>query len=183
LNWLWKERNESKKIRIGDICLFTAENRIIMKRSAGLLLYRFKNEIPEFFLVHPGGPFWKNKDIGAWSIPKGEIEENEDHLKAAIREMKEETGISIQISTEKFITLPEVRQNPGKIISAWAAEADFDETSIKSNSFEIEWPPKSAKKQSFPEVDKAGWFSFEEARKRILPGQTGLIEELYKKLK
>ena len=153
-----------------------------MKRSAGLLLYRFKNGTPQYFLVHPGGPFWKKKDIGAWSIPKGEVEENEDHLKAAIREMKEETGISIQISKERFMVLPEVKQNPGKVISAWAAEADFDNSSIKSNSFEIEWPPKSGKKQYFPEVDKAGWFSFEEARKKILPGQTPLLEELQQKI-
>jgi predicted NUDIX family NTP pyrophosphohydrolase len=153
-----------------------------MKRSAGLLLYRFKNGTPQYFLVHPGGPFWKKKDIGAWSIPKGEVEENEDHLKAAIREMKEETGISIQISKERFMVLPEVKQNPGKVISAWAAEADFDNSSIKSNSFEIEWPPKSGKKQYFPEVDKAGWFSFEEARKKILPGQIPLLEKLQQKI-
>ena len=149
-----------------------------MKTSAGLLLYRFKKEVPEFFLVHPGGPFWKNKDIGSWSIPKGEVEENEDYLPAAIREMEEETGITISISKEKFIPLQKVKQNPGKIIFAWAAEADFEPSKIKSNLFEMEWPPKSGKKQSFPEVDKAGWFSFEEARKRILPGQTPLLEEL-----
>lgn len=153
-----------------------------MKRSAGLLLYRFKNGIPEYFLVHPGGPFWKNKDIGAWSIPKGEVEENEDHLQAAIREMKEETGISIRISHENFMALPEVKQNSGKVISAWAAEADFDKLLINSNSFEIEWPPKSGEKQHFPEVDKAGWFSFDEARKKILPGQTPLLEELQQKI-
>lgn len=153
-----------------------------MKRSAGLLLYRFKNGIPEYFLVHPGGPFWKMKDIGAWSIPKGEVEENEDHLQAAIREMKEETGISIRISQENFMVLPEVKQNSGKVISAWAAEADFDKLHIKSNSFEIEWPPKSGKKQHFPEVDKAGWFNFDEARKKILPGQTPLLEELQQKI-
>ncbi len=153
-----------------------------MKRSAGLLLYRFKNETPEYFLVHPGGPFWKNKDIGSWSIPKGEIEETEDHLSAAIREMKEETGIFINIPNEKFIALKEVKQNPAKIISAWAAEADFDASKIKSNLFEMEWPPKTGKKQSFPEVDKAGWFGFEEARKKILPGQTPLLEQLLSKI-
>lgn len=153
-----------------------------MKRSAGLLLYRFKNKTPEFFLVHPGGPFWKNKDIGAWSIPKGEVEENEDFLEAAIREIKEETGIYIQLSGEKFTVLTDVKQNPGKIVSAWAVKADFDASSIKSNLFEMEWPPKSGKKQSFPEVDKAGWFSFEEARQKILPGQTALLEDLKRKL-
>lgn len=153
-----------------------------MKKSAGLLLYRYRNEIPEFFLVHPGGPFWQKKDIGAWSIPKGEIEENEDELQAAIRETKEETGIYVEIAAENFIPLSEVKQNPGKIIHAWAAEIDFDAATIQSNLFPMEWPPKSGKKQSFPEVDKAGWFSFEEARKKILPGQTALLEELEKKL-
>ena len=145
-------------------------------------MYRFKNKTPEFFLVHPGGPFWKNKDVGAWSIPKGEVEENEDFLEAAIREIKEETGIYIQLSGEKFTVLTDVKQNPGKIISAWAVKADFDASSIKSNLFEMEWPPKSGKKQSFPEVDKAGWFSFEEARQKILPGQTALLEDLKRKL-
>lgn len=151
-----------------------------MKRSAGLLLYRFKNKIPEYFLVHPGGPFWEKKDIGAWSIPKGEIEENEDYLNAAIREVKEETGVSIDISKENFIALHEVKQNPGKTVIAWAAEVDFDAAQIQSNSFEMEWPPKSDKTSSFPEVDKARWFVFEEAKKKILPGQTPLIEELNK---
>ena len=153
-----------------------------MKRSAGLLLYRFKNEIPEFFLVHPGGPYWRNKDIGSWSIPKGEIKENEDHLKAAIREMEEETGILINYPHEKFERLTEVKQNLQKVVCAWAAEADFDATTVKSNLFEIEWPPKSGKKQSFPEIDKAVWFSFEEAAKKILPGQTRLIEELNERI-
>lgn len=135
-----------------------------------------------FFLVHPGGPFWWKKDNGSWSIPKGEIEENEDELKAAIREMKEETGILINYPSENFERLAEVKQNPGKLICAWAAEADFDTLKVKSNLFEIEWPPKSGKKQSFPEVDKAGWFSFEEAAKKILPGQTPLIEELNERI-
>ncbi len=153
-----------------------------MKTSAGLLLYRFKKKEPEFFLVHPGGPFWKNKDIGSWSIPKGEVEENEDYLAAAIRETKEETGISIDISPEKFIPLAKVKQNPGKIIYAWAAEGNFEAEHIKSNLFEMEWPPKTGKKQSFPEVDKADWFGFEEARKKILQGQTPLLEKLLSKL-
>jgi len=153
-----------------------------MKTSAGLLLYRFKNDVPEFFLVHPGGPFWKNKDIGSWSIPKGEVEENEDYLEAAMRETKEETGIPISIPKEKFIPLREVQQNPSKRIYAWVAEIDFEVGDIKSNLFEMEWPPKSGKKQSFPEVDEAGWFPFEEARTKILPGQTSLLEELKRKL-
>ncbi|MGN6803448.1 MAG: NUDIX domain-containing protein [Ginsengibacter sp.] len=153
-----------------------------MKISAGLLLYRFKNEQPQYFLVHPGGPFWQKKDIGAWSIPKGEVEEREDHLSAAIREVGEETGIRIDLEKQKFIELKEVNQNPGKKVIAWAAEFDLDESKIKSNHFEMEWPPKTGKKQAFPEVDKAGWFVFEEAVKKILPGQTPLLEELNKKL-
>ncbi len=153
-----------------------------MKTSSGLLLYRFKNNITEFFLVHPGGPFWQKKDIGSWSIPKGEIEENEDHLEAAMREMKEETGVSLDPSGYSFFQLSPVKQNPSKIIYAWAAEADFESEQIKSNLFKMEWPPKSGKEMSFPEIDKAGWFCFEEARKKILPGQTPLLEELTNKL-
>ncbi|HZI69386.1 MAG TPA: NUDIX domain-containing protein [Hanamia sp.] len=153
-----------------------------MKKSAGLLLYRFKDKEPQYFLVHPGGPFWQKKDIGAWSIPKGEVEEGEDFLSTAAREVDEETGIKIDVERQKFIELNEVTQNPGKKVIAWAAQVDFDESKITSNHFEIEWPPKSGKKQSFPEVDKAGWFGLEEARKKILPGQTPLLEELNKKL-
>lgn len=153
-----------------------------MKTSAGLLLYRFKNKIPEVFLVHPGGPFWSKKEIGTWSIPKGEIEEGEDSFKAAIREMKEETGIEINIPIGKFIQLTEVMQNPGKKVLAWAAEADFEIQETKSNLFEIEWPPKSGKKQSFPEVDKGGWFSITEAKRKVVSGQVTLLEELEKKM-
>lgn len=153
-----------------------------MKKSAGLLLYRIKNKIPEVFLVHPGGPYWSKKEIGAWSIPKGEIEESEDPFFAAIREMKEETGIAIDIPLENFFRLSEVKQKSGKIVIAWAAEMDFNIEKIKSNLFEMEWPPKSGKSQSFPEIDKAGWFSFESAREKIIPGQIPLLEELDKKI-
>ena len=139
--------------------------------------------VVEYFLVHPGGPYWSKKDIGTWSIPKGEIEENENPFLTAIREMKEETGITIDLPKEKFIQLTEVKQNPGKIVLAWGAEADFETEEIKSNLFEMEWPPKSGDKQSFPEVDKGGWFSFDEARKKILAGQTPLLEELQKKIR
>lgn len=153
-----------------------------MKRSAGLLLYRFKNKIPEVFLVHPGGPFWRKKDIGAWSIPKGEIEDEKDPFTEAIREMKEETGIIVSTSKQDFIELKEVMQNPGKMVLAWAGQADFNPEEIKSNLFEMEWPPRSGKNQSFPEIDKGGWFSLEEARRKILAGQTPLLEELAEKL-
>ena len=154
-----------------------------MKKSAGFLFYRIKNELSEYFLVHPGGPFWSKKEIGAWSIPKGEIEEDEDPFLAATREMKEETGISIKIPMERFISLSEVKQNPNKIVFAWAAEVDFDAEIITSNFFEMEWPPKSGKNQSFPEIDKGEWFTFEDARIKILPGQTRLLEELAEKIK
>ncbi len=153
-----------------------------MKKSAGLLLYRIKNKIAEVFLVHPGGPFWSKKEIGAWSIPKGEIEEGEDYLKAAIREMFEETGITINIDQERFIQLSEAKQKSGKIIYAWAAEADFETVEIKSNLFEMESPPKSGKKQSFPEVDKAAWFNLKDSKTKIVSGQISLIEELGQKI-
>lgn len=153
-----------------------------MKRSAGLLLYRFKDKHPQYFLVHPGGPFWQKKDIGSWSIPKGEVEEGEDYLSAAIREVSEETGINIDFERRDFIELKEVNQNPGKKVIAWAVKADLDEAAIKSNHFEMEWPAKSGKKQTFPEVDKARWFGFEEARRKILPGQIPILEELNKRL-
>lgn len=155
----------------------------MMKRSAGWLLYRFKNKLPEFFLVHPGGPYWSKKDKASWSIPKGEIQENEDPIKAAIREMKEETGISPDISAKTFIQLSPVKQKRQKIIFAWAAEADFEPLQIKSNNFEMEWPPKSGKMLQFPEVDKAGWFKFEDAKTKIVTGQIPLLEELNQKIK
>ena len=153
-----------------------------MKTSAGLLLYKFKNKTTEYFLVHPGGPFWSKKDIGTWSIPKGEIEDGENPFLAAIREMKEETGITIDLPKEKFIQLSEVKQNSGKIVLSWAAEADFETEEIKSNLFEMEWPPKSGKNQLFPEVDKGGWFTFQEAKIKIVPGQVPIIEEVEQKI-
>lgn len=149
-----------------------------MKLSAGFLFYRIKNNIPEYFLVHPGGPFWQKKDIGAWSIPKGEIEKEENPFVAAKREVAEETGIEIIIPRQNFIQLKEVMQNPGKKVIAWAAKTDLDFDKINSNSFDMEWPPKSGKIQSFAEVDKGEWFSFEDAMKKILAGQAPLLEEL-----
>ena len=145
------------------------------KQSAGVLLFRMKREQLEVFLVHPGGPFWIKKDAGAWSIPKGEIETGEEALQVAIREFKEETGQEIEGS---FSELQPVKQKAGKIIKAWAVEGDIDETTIVSNTFEIEWPPRSGKKKIFPEVDKAQWFSLTEASEKINPGQLPLIEEL-----
>lgn len=146
-----------------------------MKKSAGLLLYRKTNDEPELFLVHPGGPFWKNKDAGAWSIPKGEFTDDEDPLTAAKREFKEETGLPIN---GVFLPLSPVKQKSGKLIYAWAIEQDMDEASIKSNLFQMEWPPRSGKQQGFPEVDRAGWFSIAQAKEKIVPGQLPLINQL-----
>lgn len=149
------------------------------RKSAGILLYRFRNNLPEMLLVHPGGPFWAKKDWGAWSVPKGEFDEDEDPLDAAKREILEETGIKV---SGRFIELSPVRQKSGKLVYAWALERDVDPEFITSNSFEIEWPPKSGKKKSFPEIDKAAWFNAEEAKKRIIEGQSPLLSELLIKL-
>jgi predicted NUDIX family NTP pyrophosphohydrolase len=150
------------------------------KKSAGILAYRFRNKLVEFFLVHPGGPFWKNKDTGAWSIPKGEFEDDEDPLKAARREFQEETGLPID---GDFILLTPIKQKNGKMVHAWAVEADLDLSAVHSNLFEMEWPPKSGKMQRFPEVDKGGWFDLSEAREKINTSQFALVEELHRKLK
>ena len=149
------------------------------KKSAGILLYNYHNNIPVVLLVHPGGPFWATKDLGAWSIPKGEFEVEENPLSAAKREMEEETGIKV---SGTFIELIPVTQKSGKIIYAWALQMDVDASQIKSNNFELEWPPKSGKKQAFAEVDKAAWFSIDEAKKKINEGQIPLLEELKTKL-
>ncbi|HEX4852237.1 MAG TPA: NUDIX domain-containing protein [Puia sp.] len=147
-------------------------------KSAGLLPYRIRGSFIEFFLVHPGGPFWKNKDNGAWSIPKGEFTE-EEPLIAAQREFLEETGLEAK---EKFIPLTPVKQKSGKLIFAFGVEMEIDPSFIRSNQFEIEWPPHSKKMQAFPEVDKAGWFQLEEAKLKVNPAQFGLIKELLSKL-
>jgi predicted NUDIX family NTP pyrophosphohydrolase len=152
----------------------------MVKRSAGLLLYHFKNNLPEILLVHPGGPFWAKKEAGAWSIPKGEIEENEDPLQAALRETKEETGISIELKDP--VPLTPLKQKSGKIIFAWAMQSDIELREIKSNLFEMEWPKGSRKIQSFAEVDKAAWFTLEEAKTKIVSGQLPFIEEFEKNL-
>jgi len=150
------------------------------KRSAGILLYRIRNDKPEVFLVHPGGPFWKKKDAGAWSIPKGEYTIGEEPIDAAKREFNEETGIELE---GNFLVLSPVKLKSGKVIDAWAVEQDVDPAEIKSNFFDMEWPPKSGKMQSFPEVDSAAWFSVEEAMEKINEAQKKFIEELIKKLK
>lgn len=145
-----------------------------MKKSAGILAYRMKKEM-EVFLVHPGGPFWAKKDAGSWSIPKGEYDETEDALPAAKREFSEETGITI---SGKCILLGEVKLKSGKLITAFAVEKDFDADNIKSNLFEMEWPPKSGKKQKFPEVDKGEWFTVTGAREKMNPAQIAFLAAL-----
>jgi predicted NUDIX family NTP pyrophosphohydrolase len=149
------------------------------KQSAGILLFRKMNGQAQVFLVHPGGPFFKNKDAGVWSIPKGEFLEDEEALGAAKREFKEETGQDIDGT---FIALNPVTLKSGKKVYAWAVEGDINHEIILSNLFEMEWPPKSGKKQSFPEIDRAGWFDIEMAKQKINVGQVGLIDELKLKL-
>lgn len=144
------------------------------KQSAGLLLYRRRPAI-EVFLVHPGGPYWAKKDEGAWSIPKGEFEEGDDPLEAARRELREETGFSIEGDLAR---LDPVKQPGGKTVNAWMVEADMDPDELVSNTFQMEWPPRSGRIRQFPEVDRAAWFSLDEARMRILKGQVPLIDQL-----
>jgi predicted NUDIX family NTP pyrophosphohydrolase len=152
---------------------------ITVRKSAGILLYRFRSGSPEFFLVHPGGPFWKNKDDGAWSIPKGEYEADEEPLAAARREFAEETGKTVD---GPFIPLSPVKLKSGKSVSAWAAEGDLDASALVSNTIQIEWPPKSGRWQTIPEVDRGDWFAPDLARRKINPAQTALIDEFLTQL-
>jgi len=145
------------------------------KRSAGLLLYRFRNNTLQVLLVHPGGPFWAKKDIGAWSIPKGEAGAEEDLLEAAKREFEEEIGSAVDGT---FRALVPVTQPSGKVVHAWAAEADCDANAISSSTFSMEWPPRSGRLQDFPEVDRADWFDPATARRKITKGQIGLLDQL-----
>jgi predicted NUDIX family NTP pyrophosphohydrolase len=145
------------------------------KISAGIILFRFQNRILQVFLVHPGGPFWAKKDLGAWSIPKGLLDQDENPLAAAQREFREETGFTV---SGNFLQLKPVKQKSGKVIHAWAVESDWNPTEMKSNTFSLEWPPRSGKQKEFPEVDRAAWFDIKEAKERIIPGQLGLLEEL-----
>lgn len=151
-----------------------------MKKSAGILLYRTINKKLEVLLVHPGGPFWKNKDEGSWSVPKGEFTDDEDALEAAKREFKEETGFTCN---GNFLPLSTIKLKSGKTVYAWALQKDIDTSKIKSNEFEIEWPPKSGKQQRFPEIDKAQWFSPAEAKQKINAAQAAFIDELIVLLK
>jgi predicted NUDIX family NTP pyrophosphohydrolase len=147
----------------------------VPRTSAGILLYRSTPSGLEVLLVHPGGPFWARRDRGAWSIPKGEVDEGEDLLAAARRELREETGFSAE---GRALPLGEVRQRGGKRVHAWAVEGDADPVALESNTFELEWPPRSGRVRSFPEVDRAAWFGLEEARERILSGQVPFLDAL-----
>ncbi len=152
------------------------------KTSAGILLYRYEREELQVFLVHPGGPFWARKDAGAWSIPKGEFAPGDDPLSAALREWEEETGTALTAGKTSFFPLPPVKQKAGKIVQAWALEGDIDAARVHSNTIEIEWPPRSGRKKTIPEVDKAAWFTIPEARGKILESQRPLIDALLRRL-
>ncbi|GAA4753754.1 NUDIX domain-containing protein [Flavisolibacter ginsenosidimutans] len=150
------------------------------RKSAGLLVYRKKNSVLEVFLIHPGGPFWKGKESGAWSIPKGEFAEDEEPLQAARREFAEETGQEVN---GDFVELKTIQQKSGKFVYAWAVEAELNADAVISNTFKMEYPYKSGKWITVPEVDKAAWFSVKEAREKINPAQTELLDDLLLKLK
>ncbi|WP_027141434.1 NUDIX domain-containing protein [Mesorhizobium sp. WSM3626] len=145
------------------------------KRSAGLLIHRRGGNSIQVLLVHPGGPFWAKKDDGAWSIPKGLVDEGEDELAAARREAEEELGIKVE---GLFARLGDYRQPGGKIVMAWSVEADIDVATMKSNIFTMEWPPRSGRMKEFPEVDRAGWFTLAEAEVKILKGQRPMLTDL-----
>ena len=146
-----------------------------MKRSAGLLMFRRAAGGLQVLLAHPGGPFWRNKDEGAWTIPKGEYDDPEQPLDAARREFTEETGFAV---TPPFTALGEVVQKGGKHITAWAFAGDCDPAQLRCNTFELEWPPRSGRKQTFPEIDRIEWFGLEQARRKIVPAQRPLLDRL-----
>ena len=150
------------------------------RRSAGILLYRLAGGAPEVLLVHPGGPFWARKDAGVWSIAKGEYEEGEDPRACALREFEEETGSALPES--RLIDLGEVSQKSGKLVTAWAAEGDLDADAIESNTFTMEWPPRSGRTADFPEVDRAAWFREAEAREKLNAAQAEFLDRLMERL-
>jgi predicted NUDIX family NTP pyrophosphohydrolase len=150
--------------------------------SAGILLFRIAGEAFEVLLVHPGGPFWAKKDLGAWSIPKGGCGKGEDLRDCALRELGEELGAQLNLPSNALIELGSIRQKGGKLVHCWAAEADFDPAALRSNTFAIEWPPRSGVQREFPEVDRAEWFGPEEARRKILSAQADFVDRLLDQL-
>jgi predicted NUDIX family NTP pyrophosphohydrolase len=149
------------------------------KQSAGILMYRGNGNDHKVLLVHPGGPFWLNKDLSAWSIPKGEYSEGDDPELRARREFAEETGMALDGELQ---SLGSIRQAGGKVVTGFALEGNFDVAGLVSNTFEIEWPPRSGRKETFPEVDRAEWFSFDEAHRKIITGQRPLLDRLQEML-
>jgi predicted NUDIX family NTP pyrophosphohydrolase len=152
----------------------------VAKQSAGIVLYRERTGTPEVLLVHPGGPFWEKKDLGVWSIPKGEYAGDEDPLACAVREFEEELGVPPPTDAPR--DLGSTRQAGGKLVRAWAVEGDLDPTGARSNTFTLEWPPRSGVMRDFPEVDRAQWFALDEARRRINPAQVVFLERLRRML-
>jgi predicted NUDIX family NTP pyrophosphohydrolase len=151
--------------------------------SAGILLFRFVEGAPQVLLVHPGGPYWTKKDEGAWSIPKGECEEGEQPLDAALRELSEELGPTVPaLELKTLVELGTVRQKGGKLVHGWAAEAEFDPEALESISFEMEWPPRSGLQREFPEVDRAEWLDPETAKQKINPAQVAFIDRLLERI-
>jgi predicted NUDIX family NTP pyrophosphohydrolase len=152
----------------------------VPRRSAGILLYRRSGDAVEVLLVHPGGPLWARRDTGAWSIPKGEYGDDENPQACALREFEEETGTALPAGD--LIELGEVKQKGGKVVTAWAAEGDIDTDAVQSNTFTMEWPPRSGRTAEFPEIDRAGWFGFDLAREKLIPAQAELVERLAERL-
>lgn len=150
------------------------------RKSAGILLYRGSGAAIEVLLVHPGGPFWTRRDAGAWSIPKGEYEEGEDPRACALREFEEETGTPLPPG--ELRELGDIRQKGGKVVTAWAAKGDLDADAVRSNTFRMEWPPRSGRWATFPEIDRAGWFDIEEARDKLVPAQAEFLDRLLERL-
>jgi predicted NUDIX family NTP pyrophosphohydrolase len=146
--------------------------------SAGILLFRRDDASLEVLLVHPGGPFWVKKDLGAWSVPKGEVEPGEEPHACALRELEEELGSGLGLAADDLLELGTVRQKGGKLVHCWAAERDFDPDELRSATFTLEWPPRTGRQREFPEVDRAEWLAPERAREKINPAQVELIDRL-----